>query len=270
MGSAAVKIRAIAGTALQETLRRRVLWIVLILVAVIALFMGSGMAILSMATESGEADTADALRANLVGGAIGLWTLAAQFLALFLGAVALSSEATGKTLVNVLSRPIGRPAYLTGRWLGILAFLWAFQLAGILLSLGVARLIDASYAPTLWVGLAGTLINVTLLSGVSLGLSVVVPPVVAGVGAFLLPVLPALVERATANPWWLVKWPATAIYYLMPAKMPSDLVSDSFSKELLNPNYGLYARVLGENALYAVAVFALGCVLFSRRELKLR
>ncbi len=52
--------------------------------------------------------------------------------------------------------------------------------------------------------------------------------------------------------------------------MPANLISDSFSKQMLHPRNALYLAVMGENAAYAVAVFAIGCIVFSRRELRLR
>jgi ABC-type transport system involved in multi-copper enzyme maturation permease subunit len=260
----------VALTSLQETLRRKVLWIVFVLVVLIGMIVSSTTVIMKMATESGESAMSDSIRSSLVASTLGLWTAAGTFLAVFLGAVGLSSEVTARTIVTVLSRPIERWAYLTGRWLGVVAFLWAFQLLGTLIGMGLARALHADYAPTLWLGLVGTFVNVLLLSGVSLGLSVVTPPVLAGVLAFLIPVVPEMVVRLTNSPRWFFRLPALAAYYLTPAAMPANLVADSFSKQLLHPDYGLYERVLAENGAYVVMVFALSCFIFSRKELRLR
>jgi ABC-type transport system involved in multi-copper enzyme maturation permease subunit len=260
----------VALTSLQETLRRKVLWIVLVLLVIIGMIVSSSTVILKMATESGEAGVSDSIRSSLISQTLGLWTSAGVFLAVFLGAVGLSSEVAARTIVTVLSRPIDRWAYLTGRWFGVVSFLWAFQLLGILLALGLARALHADFSPTLWLGLLGSLVNVLLLSGVSLGLSVVTPPVLAGVLAFLVPVIPQLVAGLTRNPRWVFRLPALAAYYLTPAAMPVNLIADSFSKQLLHPDYGLYGRVLGENAVYVVMVFALSCLVFARKELRLR
>jgi len=270
VASTAAQLHAIALTAIQETLRRKVLYVVLILTVIVGLVTGSSMAVIQMATESGEAALGDAVRARLATTALSLWSAAATFLAVFLGAVGLSSETTARTIVNVLCRPVTRTTYLTGRWMGILGFLWGFQVVGIVIGLGLAVGLGARFAPTLWLGLAGMLVNAALMSGVSLGLSVVLPPVLAGAVAFLLPVLPVIASLMVNNPWWVVRAPMLAIYYLSPAVMPADLVGDSFTKELMHPQYGLYARVLAENLCYAVAVFTLACAVFERRELTLR
>lgn len=182
----------------------------------------------------------------------------------------LSSETSARTIVNVLSRPVERWTYLTGRWLGILGFLWMFQVLGITIGLGLAIGLDARFTPMLWFERVGMLVHAALLSGVSLGLSVVLPPVVSGVIAFLLPVLPGIAGLLLGNPSWFVRLPMPGIYYVPPAVMPVDLIGDSFSKEFMEPQYGLCARVLAENLLYAIAGFALACVVFGRREVTLR
>lgn len=182
----------------------------------------------------------------------------------------LSSETSARTIVNVLSRPVERWTYLTGRWLGILGFLWMFQVLGITIGLGLAIGLDARFTPMLWFERVGMLVHAALLSGVSLGLSVVLPPVVSGVIAFLLPVLPGIAGLLLGNPSWFVRLPMPGIYCVSPAVMPVDLIGDSFSKEFMEPQYGLCARVLAENLLYAIAGFALACVVFGRREVTLR
>jgi ABC-type transport system involved in multi-copper enzyme maturation permease subunit len=266
----APKIRVIAATAFQETLRRKVLYVVVVLMVLIGVITVASSAMLRLAQESGEAEVGDAIRSGIVANVLAMWSTATFFLAVFLGAIGLSSELTARTLVSVLSRPIDRWAYLTGRWLGVLSFLWAFQLLGAAIGMGLALALHAKFAPTLWLGLVGLFVNATLLSGVSLALSVVAPPILAGIGAFLLPGLPQLAEALLKIPRWYVRWPAFAVYYLSPAKMPVNLIGDSFTKELIHPTYGLYSRVLAENFLFALVVVAIGCAIFARRELKLR
>jgi ABC-type transport system involved in multi-copper enzyme maturation permease subunit len=264
------QIRAIAATAVQETLRRKVLYVIVFLVLLVGFISVSSATVLRMVAESGEKNIGDTVRASLVSSTFSLWVAAAQFLALFLGAVGLSSETGAKTIVNVLSRPVDRSVYLIGRWTGLLAFLWGFQLAGIVLGLGMALAFRVPLASTLWIGLAGTFVQIALLSGVSLGLSVVMPPILAGGCAVLLQMLPALVQGLTHHPRWFIHAPAIAIYYLSPADMPVNLISASLSKQLLHPQFGLYGAVLAENLVYGVVVFAFGCLALRRREMRLR
>jgi ABC-type transport system involved in multi-copper enzyme maturation permease subunit len=270
VASAAAKVRAIAWTAFQETLRRKVFYLVAFLTLLVIAGVASDSVTVHMATDAGETTMVSEVRTQSVVQILGIWQFAAGALALYLGAIGLSSEIAGKTLVNVMSRPVEAATYLAGRWIGVLGFLWAF------LALGVGMAAISTYAfavphtPMLWMACAALFVNVLFFSGVSLGLSVVVPPIVAGVLALLLTFLPSMVEETLKHPSWTARALSYVAYYIAPASMPESLSGQSFSKELLHPAYGLYARILGENALYAIVVFAIGCALFARRETRMR
>jgi ABC-type transport system involved in multi-copper enzyme maturation permease subunit len=270
VAKAAAKIQAIAVVALQETLRRKVLYIVAVLVVLAVVFVGSGMVMLRMATQAGETETAESITTGFVQVVLGMWSFGGLFLGIFLGAVGISSEVSARTIVNVFSRPVERATYLTGRWLGIVLFLGAFQFLGILIALVIAQIFDVRFTPTLWLGFVEMFVNVLFMSGVSLSLSVIMPPVPAGICTVLLSMLPGMVESLTQHPRWILRLPASVAYYLAPAQMPVSLVADSFAKQLLDPDYMLYAEVLAENLAYAIVVFVLACVVFSRSELRLR
>jgi ABC-type transport system involved in multi-copper enzyme maturation permease subunit len=198
------------------------------------------------------------------------WQVAVGALALYLGAIGLSSEVAGKTLVHVLSRPVDAATYLTGRWLGTLGFLWSFQALGIAFAAVVTYAFHVPHTPSLWLACASMFVEAFFFSGVSLGLSVVMPPMAAGVIAFFLTILPSMVENTLKHPTWITRALSYVAYYIGPATMPVDLTGQSFNKEVLHPAYGLYGRVLGENLLYAIAVFAIGCAVFARREMRQR
>ena len=59
-------------------------------------------------------------------------------------------------------------------------------------------------------------------------------------------------------------------YYLGPARMPVNLIQESFSKTQLHTGYFLYLRVLGENIFYVIAALLVATTLFRRRELRVR
>jgi ABC-type transport system involved in multi-copper enzyme maturation permease subunit len=265
-----VKLRAITLTSFQETLHRRVLYLVLILALLIIAAMSTEMLYVRMARQAGETETVAGMARMFFQQILGIWDSAAFFLALFLGAVALSSELKSKTIVTVLSRPVTRWTYLLGRWLGVLLFLWAFLLVGILGALLWGAFFDLHYSAFFWLGVGELFVRATFLSGVSLGLSVILPPVAAGAVTFVITILPLMVNDAMGHPRWIFRTLATAAYYLAPAHLPVDLISDSFKKEMVAPKYFLYVQVLGENLLYTGAILLLACAIFKRRELRLR
>jgi Cu-processing system permease protein len=265
-----VKLRAVILTSFQETLHRRVLYVVLVLALLIIAAMASQMIYVRMAVRAGEMETVAKMATDFFQQILGTWDFATVFLALFLGAVAISSELKSKTIVTVLSRPIARSTYLVGRWLGVLLFLWGFLVVGVIGAITWGAFFNLKYAPIFWLGVVNLFVRATFLSGVSVGLSVILPPVLAGAVTFLLTILPLIVRDTMGHPRWILRSLATAGYYLAPAHMPVDLVGDSFSKEMVDPKYALYSQVMVENLLYAGAILLLACLIFKRRELRLR
>jgi ABC-type transport system involved in multi-copper enzyme maturation permease subunit len=264
------KLRAITFTAFQEAIRRRVFYIVLLLALLIVVSVSSQMIFLRMARQAGETAVIEQLRAGLVRDILQPWSQAGLFLALFLGATGISSEISGQTIVHIFSRPVSHFVYLLGRWFGLLIFLWVFLFCGIMGGLIAALCLQVSYAPALWLAFAEMFVTVTFFSGVALGFSVTMPPALAGAGTVLVALLPLMARGALSNPRPVLHALALAAYYLGPARMPDDLLDLSFDKGALHLRIGLDLLVLGENLLYAVAVFAIAILIFRRRELPLR
>ena len=109
----------------------------------------------------------------------------------------------------------------------------------------------------LWLVFAEMYVSAIYYSGLALAFSVFTPPVLAGVLAFLLSILPAVGHNALNDPRPLHYIPALIGYYLGPARMPVNLIQESFSKTQLHTDYFLYLRVLGENIFYVIAALKL-------------
>jgi ABC-type transport system involved in multi-copper enzyme maturation permease subunit len=264
------KLCVIALTAFQETLRRRVFYIVLVLAVLIVAMISSQLFYIGLARHAGETEMLNSLRVATARSALGIWNTAAVFLALFLGAIGVSSEVGAQTIVHVMSRPVQRWTYLLGRWLGLLLFLCLFLTVGVAAGFLVLLWLKVSFTPLLWLALAEMYIAVTLYSGIALALGAFMPPVLAGAAAFLLAILPALLREAIRHPSALVHLPALLGYYLAPARMPADLLGLSFEKSQLHSQHWLYTRVLTENLLYAFALLVIANAVFRRREIRVR
>jgi ABC-type transport system involved in multi-copper enzyme maturation permease subunit len=264
------KLFAITLTAFQETLRRRVFYIVLLLSLLVVIMIGSQMFFMRMARHAGETQIVTNMGVHFMQMIVGFWNFAALFLALFLGAIGVSSEISARTIVHVMSRPVKRWVYLLGRWLGILIFLYLFLLVGMAGALLVSVWLNIPFASTLWLAFAENYVMATFYSGVALGFSVVMPPMLAGILALLVSILPSIAQNAIHDPRWLHRIPALVAYYLGPAQMPVNLMAESFAKERLHTDYWLYLRVLGENIFYVVAVLVVATFVFRRREIRVR
>jgi hypothetical protein len=113
-------------------------------------------------------------------------------------------------------------------------------------------------------------VHAIFFSGVALGFSVFLPPALAGALAFFLSVLPSIMRDAVHDPRPLHRIPALIAYCVGPAAMPVDLMSDSFAKQRLHTEYGLYLAVLGENFFYALAILLVAAFIFRYREIRVR
>lgn len=199
---------------------------------------------------------------------LSLWVEGAALAGLFLGATAVSSDLRTRTLESLLTRPVPRPIYLVGRWIGIQILVVGFSLAGISLSFWLLGLSRLDPSPLLWVGLSQLLVTAILLSTLGMALGVRWHPVTAGSAAVSLVMLPSLVLPYLGHPGGLVRWAARTVYSLGPAVPQERLISDAFAQSLLNPSYELPLLVLLENGTYVVAALVLGCIVMQRREIR--
>lgn len=260
----------IAANTFREILRRKVIYVLVLLGIFMMILWLSQMYFMDMASEAGEPELLLQMKTSQTQGFFATWGICTALLGLFLGAVAIHTEIKNQTIIPVLVRPISRWTYLVGKWLGTQLFVCLLLALGIGLGLGIMQLLELEARPLLWLSLLEMLAYAILYTGMSLGLSVVLNPILAGGVTLLLSSVPNMIEFLFRHPHWALKGLAATVYYLSPAQMPTDLLADSFERELLQPDYALYARVIVENILYSMSFLLAGCILFSRQEIKLK
>src|SRR5215213_9561499 len=115
----------IAGLTLREAARRRVVWALLVLTAVLLALSAWGFSKLvgldsDLGTmTSGEARLVASLMLNLI--MFGMSLIAAIGTA-FLAGPTLAGEVESGQALAILARPVRRSSVLLGKWLGLLAF----------------------------------------------------------------------------------------------------------------------------------------------------
>jgi Cu-processing system permease protein len=261
--------RVIARAAVREVRHTRVVYVVVLLALVVVAASAAPLAMVRMATEAGETRLAADLAGRVVASALGAWGGAATLLAVFLGAPAVSSEIRARTIVTVLARPVARWQYVVGRWAGIQLFVLGFLGAGVVAAVVFAHAYHVALPGLFWLAVLDLAGNAVLHGASSVGLGTVLPPAAAGATVLLLRALPGLLRPVAA---YLPSVPpalVAGLYYVAPAAMPVALLQRSFGAPLLAPRHGLYALVVAENVLYGVAVLLVGCLVFTRREIRL-
>ncbi len=260
----------IAANTLREILRRRVIYVLVLLGVLMTIFWLRRLPLMDMAYEAGEPELLLQMKTSQTKAFFSIWSFCTALLGLFLGAVAIHTDIKNQTIVPVLVRPISRWAYLVGKWLGTQLFVCLVLGFGLGLGLAILQAMELETRPLLWLSMLEMFAYATLFTGMSLGLSVVLNPILAGGVTFLVSIVPNLIEFLFRHPHWALKGLSAAVYYVSPAQMPTDLLADSFERELLQPDYSLYVRVIVENVLYSMTFLLAGCVLFSRQEIKLK
>lgn len=265
-----VSFRALVFNAFEDLLRRRVLYLlgfVGLLVVARAFYQ---LVYMRMAQNAGDTEMLTQIRGHFVLSMLGLMGFGGILLGAYLGAVALSGEIKSRTIVPVLSRPVGRMTFLVAKWAGTLAFLALFVGVGVVAALGMALYWGMTPSLVFALGIVELFLMAAVVSSVSLAMSSVVHPVIAGGGALVLFHLESLTSPLTANPNVLASYVASAGRYLAPARSPISFLEAGLLKGLAQPDYPLYVSVLVENAGYAIAFAVAGALVFTQRELKLR
>lgn len=251
----------------EDALRRRVIYILLFVVLLFGLYGAYQLVYMRMAASAGELEMLAGMRGRFVQSLFETMELLTGVLAIYLGSVTLSTELRNRTLLTVLSRPVGRVSFFFAKWLGTFAFLALFLGCGVLAGVAVALYWQLQPSPIFFLGIALMFLEVAILSALGLALSSRLHPVVAGGFTTLLWILPGWTGRFASHPNAALRLTAAAARYLAPAELQESLLENGLLKGLLNPDYGIYVAVLAENALYAFAVVLAGALLFRHREI---
>jgi ABC-type transport system involved in multi-copper enzyme maturation permease subunit len=139
---------AIAGLTIGETIRKKILWVLIALAAIAVILTAWGVTlVMNAAREAGTSDLVIKLGVSQV-----LIFIAFQFgfvlamTAAFLGSPAVSADLESGVAQAMLARPLRRSSYVLGRWLGlaIVVVLYA-TLSGVLAIAAVALV--SGYTP---------------------------------------------------------------------------------------------------------------------------
>jgi ABC-type transport system involved in multi-copper enzyme maturation permease subunit len=236
------------------------------------------------------------MRQRAVSGALDTWSTLCIALAIFMGASAIGSEVSTKTIVSVFSRPIRRWEFLLGKWLGIQAFAVLSLGLGLLVGFAVGSYLDADFKyNALGISLSQTVVAISLYSGIAIALSTVTGSGVAGALAVLLAFMPGLVTYLLDSSNSTAHAAGVVLDYAVPpgytshysATIHAPIPLDAFSgrgrenrrggvppfmaQQAPEPeiDYNAESWTLVKNVGYAAIFFALGCFILTRRELRL-
>jgi ABC-type transport system involved in multi-copper enzyme maturation permease subunit len=189
--------------------------------------------------------------------------------------------------------------FLVGKWMGIQCFALLSLVVGLTVSFGLSRYLDAQFeSRVLLLAVAHTAVAILLYSGLAIAISTVLTPGVAGALTIIVAFLPAVVTLLMNDSDPRYHAAGVALNYIVPSGYTSHYAQTipaplpQFGRGGLGRgnrgpgpggdippipqaggepaiDYGAETNPLLKNVGYGAVFFALGCMVFLRRDLRL-
>ncbi len=261
------QIWIIAKNTMHELFARRIVPVVTGAAIVLILISINTRNMLDRATQADDFEAVSGLQARLIESCLSTWTFFSQVLILVLAAQLLYREIQDRTAVSVLVKPITRTAFLLGKWLGLMSFVTAFQLIGLIFGLLVALYYGVHLSPLFFLSVAVTFAGTLVFGTFCFALGSRLSPFSATIITILLLILRSWTAESAKHASGIWGNLTRAYYYLCPAGIEEDLTKISLSATVFEPKYGLYTMVLAENLLFCVALMFITTWLFQARDI---
>ncbi len=167
---------------LLDALRRRILWVLIVLTIVVVGLSGLGFErLVDLARQNGSSELNIQLGVSQMLIVVAfMFSFILAMTAAFIGAPAVSTDIESGVLLAILARPISRSTFLLGRWLGLVLVAGAYALASGLLEI-LAMKLASGYGPPDPLGAAGAIaLQAILVLTFTLLLSTRLPSIAGG------------------------------------------------------------------------------------------
>ena len=188
MTSVVGPLLVIARLTLLDALRRRILWVLVLLTLVVVGLSGIGFErLVALARDHGRPETEIELGVSQMLIVVAfMFSFILAMTAAFIGAPAISSDIESGVLLAILARPIARSTFLVGRWLGLVIVTAGYALASGLLEI-LAMKLASGYGPPDPLGAAGAIaLQAVLVLTFTVLLSTRLPSIAGGAIAVVL------------------------------------------------------------------------------------
>jgi ABC-type transport system involved in multi-copper enzyme maturation permease subunit len=165
-----------------EAARRRVLWVLVVLVAVAVSLTAWGVSsLMSAARENGvtELDLKFVVSQVLIFIAF-MFGFVLVMTAAFFGSPAIATDLESGIAQAMLARPLPRSSYLLGRWLGLAIVIVGYAIASGLLAIGVVGVVSGYLPPDPFLPVAYLSGQALVLLSLTVLLSTRLPPIAGG------------------------------------------------------------------------------------------
>ncbi len=193
-------------------------------------------------------------------------------IAIFIGIGLVSKEIEKKTLYTILSRPVRRWEFITGKYLGLVLTLVVnavFMTIGFFVALFIATRTFTRDDAGLLLAIYFIILQFFIVTAITLLFSSFSSPIFSAVFAFALFVIGTFAEdlrNFAALAQGVTKWLATGAAWLVPNFSALNVISQVAHGDPIRPQLVLFNTVYA--LLYSVAAMAVAVLIFERRNLK--
>ena len=206
-------------------------------------------------------------RPNSLAGGLNDWSVLCIVFGILVGANALATELKAKTIITTLARPVLRWELLFGKWIAIQLFAMVSLSIGLALFKAAAAYFEVEFSGIVWLALAHALVATMLYSAIAIAFSTVISPAVSGALAVLLAFLPGFVTVLLGDAGRFRHSLGVVLDYVVPPGYSNLYTFAVRAGTVLD--YNAQSKPLFENLGYCAIFFVAGCLLFSKREIRL-
>lgn len=190
------RILAIAQAVIADAVRRKVVWVIVVFAALLAMVIPS--------LPSYGVGVAQGVFREV---SIALMFSASAVLAIALAATRIPGEVERRTVFSVLTRDVSRWHYIAGTWLGISAVVAIGVLSFTLIAVAIGGFVYSAFMWRLFEASLAVWLEMSVLVAFTLAMSTVVGAVTAAVGGgaflFVFHAIGSALYGEAARPWWL-------------------------------------------------------------------
>ncbi len=250
---------AIARNTIREALRDRVQWILLLYATVV---VGGAFVLSPLSMGEGGRVTRDLGLAAI--------SLVGVLLIILVGAGLVQKEIERRTVLTVLAKPLHRPEFLVGKYLGMLGMVVVVFVQMTALLAAVIWLRDRTVSPAVLAAAGFTFGELMVMTAVVVAFSSFVSPALSGVFTLAVFVFGHfagdLLRFADKAPSVILAAAAKGAYFVLPHLSLFNLRAEAAYGILPDP--GRVAAAAAYAVLYSASLLAAASVIFSRREIR--
>jgi ABC-type transport system involved in multi-copper enzyme maturation permease subunit len=175
-------VLVIAGLTVREVVRRRILWVLVLLAIASTVLVGWGLdRLVVISRQNGMSETELRLGVSEVLILIAfMFSFVLAMSAAFLAAPAIASDVETGTVLALLARPMRRADLVVGRWLGLAVVTAAYAVGSGLLAIGVVGLVSGYLPPSPQVAVGYLAFEAVVVLTAALVLGTRLPGIAAG------------------------------------------------------------------------------------------